>query len=160
MTNPSIQTLSFIFDNDTDYILLHQISGEGPLKRKHSGIKGSPGLLEDLNNAAIRSMVETTGLEILDAVLRGVIKTIQEETQTVVIYFVFETDKFFGELNNNLPASNKWMDILNIFNLEMEGLVHELMPTLLDGESFFEGTIHLNEQQEVISSDIRICNSI
>lgn len=42
----------------------------------------------------------------------------------------------------------------------MEGLVQELMPNLLNGESFFEGTIHLNDQDEVLSSDIRICNSI
>lgn len=160
MSNPSVQTLSFIFDNDTDHILLHQNSGEGPLKRKHSGIKGCPGLLEDLNNAAIRSMKETTGLDVLDAVLRGVIKTIQEETQTAIIYFVFETDKFYGELENKLPGRNKWVDILNIFNLEMEGLVQELMPTLLDGESFFEGTVHLNMLEEVVSSDIRICNGM
>jgi hypothetical protein len=160
MSNPSIQTLSFIFDNDSDHILLHQISDEGPLKRKLSGIKGSIGLLEDLNNAAIRSIVEATGLEILDAVLRGVIKTIQEESQTAIIYFVFESDKFYGELEDKLPGRNKWVDILNIFNLEMEGLVHELMPTLLDGESFFEGTVHLNMREEVVSSDIRICNGM
>ena len=160
MSNPSIQTLSFIFDNDTDHILLHQISGEGPLKRKHSGIKSCPGVLEDLNNAAIRSIVEATGLNVLDAVLRGVIKTIQEETQNSVIYFVFESDKFYGELENKLPGRKNWVDILNIFNLEMEGLVQELMPTLLDGESFFEGTVHLNIQEEVVSSDIRICNGM
>jgi len=41
----------------------------------------------------------------------------------------------------------------------MEGLVHELMPNLLDGESFFEGTIQLGANEEVISSEIRICNS-
>ena len=116
--------------------------------------------MEDLNNAAIRSMKETTGLDVLDAVLRGVIKTIQEETQTAIIYFVFETDKFYGELENKLPGRNKWVDILNIFNLEMEGLVQELMPTLLNGESFFEGTVHLNMQEEVVSSDIRICNGM
>jgi len=160
MIQPPIQTLSFLFDNDTDYILLHQISGEGPLKRKHSGIKGSIGLLEDMNDAAIRSIREASGLEVLDAVLRGVIKTIQQETQTSVIYFVFESDKFYGDLENKLPGRIKWVDILNIFNLEMEGLVHELMPTLLDGESFFEGTVYLNNQEEVISSDIRICNSM
>ena len=160
MINPSIQTLSFLFDNDTDHILLYQISDEGPMKRKYSGIKGSIDLLEDMNNAAIRSIREASGLEVLDAVLRGVIKTVQEETQTSIVYFVFESDKFYGELENKLPGHIKWVDILNIFNLELEGLVHELMPTLLDGESFFEGTIHLNIQEEVISSDIRICNSM
>jgi hypothetical protein len=160
MNNQTIQTLSFIFDNETDHILLHQIAGEGPLKRKHSGIKGSIDLPEDMNESAIRSIREASGLEVSQAVLRGVVKTFQAETQTSVIYFIYESSRFSGELENKLPGRLKWVDILNIFNLEMEGLVHELMPNLLDGESFFEGTIQLNGQEEVISSDIRICNSI
>jgi ADP-ribose pyrophosphatase YjhB (NUDIX family) len=160
MNNPSIQTLTFIFDNKTDHILLHQIAEEGPLKGKHSGIKGQIGTLEAMNEAAIRSILEASGLEVNEVVLRGVIKTIQPEIQISTIYFVYESSKFSGELANKLSGRLKWVDILNIFNLPMEGLVHELMPNLLDGESFFEGTIHLNGQDEVLSSDIRICNSI
>lgn len=160
MQNPSIQTLSFLFDNKTDHILLHQLAEEGPLKRKHSGIKAEAGLLEDLNAAAIRSIREASGLEVPLAVLRGVVKTIQAEARTSVIYFIYESSRFSGELENRLPGRLKWVDILNIFNLPMESLVQELMPRLLDGESFFEGTIQLNSQDEVLSSDIRICNSI
>lgn len=160
MNNQTIQTLSFIFDNKTDHILLLQIAEEGPLKRKHSGIKGNVGLLEDLNEAAIRNIREASGLEVSVAVLRGVVKTIQDETQTSVIYFVYESSRFSGELENKLQGRLKWVDILDIFNLPLEGLVQELMPNLLDGESFFEGSIHLNDNDEVISSDIRICNSI
>jgi len=160
MNPPSIQILTFLFDNKTDHILLHQIAVDGPLKRKHSGIKGEPGLLEDMNKAAIRTIQESTGLEVKDAVLRGVVKSIQEETQSSVIYFVYESAKFSGELQNKVPGRLKWVDILQIFNLEMESLVQELMPNLLDGESFFEGTIQLNSLDEVIHSEIRICNSI
>jgi hypothetical protein len=160
MSNPTIQTLTFIFDNTTDHILLHQIAEDGPLKRKHSGIKGNIGLLEDMNDAAIRSIRETSGLEVSEAVLRGVVKSIQDESQTATIYFVYESAKFSGELENKLSGRLKWVDILNIFNLQMESLVQEIMPNLLDGESFFEGTVHLSSQDEVISSDIRICNTI
>lgn len=160
MNNPSIQTLTFIFDNKTDHILLLQISEEGPLKRKHSGIKNSVGLLEDLSEAAIRSIREASGLEVSQVVLRGVVKTIQAESQRSILYLVYESSRFSGELENKLPGRLKWVDILNIFNLEMEGLVQELMPNLLDGESFFEGTIQLGNQEEILSSDIRICNTI
>jgi len=160
MSNLSIQTLTFIFDNKTDHILLHQIAGEGPLKRKHSGIKGSIGQLEDMNEAAIRSVKESTGLEVSNAVLRGVVKTIQTETQTSTIYFIYESSKFSGELDCKIPGRLKWVDILNIFNLEMESLVQEIMPNLLDGESFFEGSIHLNLADGVLSSKLRICNTI
>jgi len=160
MSNPSIQTLTFIFDNKTDHILLHQIAEDGPLKRKHSGIKGNIGLLEDMNEAAIRSIQEASGLEVSEAVLRGVVKTIQDESQTATIYFVYESSRFSGVLENKLSGRLKWVDILNIFNLQMESLVQEIMSNLLDGESFFEGTIHLSNQDEVISSDIRICNTI
>jgi ADP-ribose pyrophosphatase YjhB (NUDIX family) len=160
MSNPSIQTLTFIFDNKTDHILLHQIAEDGPLKRKHSGIKGSIGLLEDMNEAAIRSIQEASGLNVSEVVLRGVVKTIQDESQTATIYFVYESAKFSGELENKLSGRLKWVDILDIFNLQMESLVQEIMSNLLDGESFFEGTIHLSSQDEVISSDIRICNTI
>ena len=159
MNNPSIQTLTFIFDNKTDYILLHKISEDGPLKRKHSGIKGSISLLEDLREAAIRSIREASGLEVSQVVLRGVVKTIQADSQKSVLYLVYESSRFSGELENKLPGRLKWVDILNIFNLEMEGLVQELMPNLLDGESFFEGTIQLGSQEEILSSDIRICNT-
>ncbi|HZL11032.1 MAG TPA: hypothetical protein VFC65_13645 [Prolixibacteraceae bacterium] len=160
MNNLSIRTISFIFDNETDHILLHQIAEEGPLKRKHSAIKGSIGLLEDMNEAAIRSIREASGLEVPEVVLRGVVKTIQDESQSAMIYLVYETSRFFGEIENKHPGRLKWVDILNIFNLPLEGLVQEIMSNLLDGESFFEGSIHLNSQDEVVSSDIRVCNSI
>jgi 8-oxo-dGTP diphosphatase len=160
MSNLSIQTLTFIFDNKTDHILLHQIAGEGPLKRKHSGIKGSIGSLEDMNEAAIRSVKESTGLEVSNAVLRGVVKTIYSETQVSTIYFIYESSRFSGELVSKIQGRLKWVDILNIFNLEMESLVQEIMPNLLDGESFFEGSIHLTSDDEVLSSNLRICNTI
>jgi len=160
MNNPSIQTLTFIFDNETDHILLHQIVEDGPLKRKHSGVKGNIGLLEDMNAAAIRSIQEASGLEVSEVVLRGLVKTIQDENQTATIYFVYESARFSGELQNKLSGRLKWVDILDIFNLQMESLVQEIMSNLLDGESFFEGTIHLSNQDEVVSSDIRICNTI
>ncbi|MBV5313413.1 MAG: hypothetical protein JZU47_08960 [Prolixibacteraceae bacterium] len=160
MSNLSIQTLTFIFDNKTDHILLHQIAGEVPLKRKHSGIKGSIGTLEDMNEAAIHSVKESTGLEVSNAVLRGVVKIIQTEPQESTIYFIYESSKFSGELDSKIPGRLKWVDILNIFNLEMESLVQEIMPNLLDGESFFEGSIHLNLADEVLSSNLRICNTI
>ena len=76
MSNPSIQTLSFIFDNETDHLLLHQIAEDGPLKRKHSGIKGNIGLSEDINSSAIRSIQDASGLKISEAVLRGVVKVV------------------------------------------------------------------------------------
>lgn len=160
MSHPSIQTLTFIFDNKTDHILLHQIADDGPLKRKHSGIKGNIGLLEDMNEAAIRSIQEASGLEVSEAVLRGVVKAIEDSTGSATVYLVYESARFSGELENKLSGRLKWVDILDIFNLQMENLVQEIMPNLLDGESFFEGTIHLSSQDEVVSSDIRICNTI
>jgi len=115
---------------------------------------------EDMNEAAKRSIQESSGLEVSEAVLRGVVKTIHAENQISTIYFVYESSKFSGEMESKIPGRLKWVDILNIFNLQMESLVQEIMPSLLDGESFFEGTIQLNNQDEVINSDIRICNSI
>ncbi|MDP3916080.1 MAG: hypothetical protein Q8R96_20310 [Bacteroidota bacterium] len=160
MSNPSIKTLSFIFDNKTDHILFLQIADDGPLKRKHSGIKGEIGIAEDMNAAAIRNIQESSGLIVSEAVLRGVVKTTQASTGSATVYLVYESSKFSGTLENKIPGRLKWVDILNIFNLQMESLVQEIMPNLLDGESFFEGTVHLNDLDEVQSSDIRICNTI
>lgn len=156
----TLKTLSFIFDNKNDHLLLHMMVEDGPLKRKHSGIKGNIELQEDINSAAIRSIWEASNLEIQEMVLRGVVKTIQETSQTSTIYFVYESALFSGELEKKIPGQLKWVDILNIFNLQMESVVQEIMPNLLDGESFFEGTIRINEQDEVLESDIRICNTI
>lgn len=160
MSNASIRTLSFIFDNHTDHILLLQMAEEGPLKRKHTGIKGEIGETEGMNEAALRSIQASSGLTVSEAVLRGVVKTISTESQSVVIYFIYESSRFSGELSGNPNGRLKWVDILNIFNLQMESLVHEVMPYLLDGESFFEGILHLNQTDEVESSNIRICNTI
>jgi len=159
MNNLSILTLSFLFDNKNDYMLLHQMAGEGSQKRMYSGIKGRVDVLEDMNEAAVRSIREASGLQVSEATLRGVIKTVQEETESSVIYFVYESARYSGELENLKPGRLKWVDILNIFNLDMEGMVHELMPNLLDGESFFEGTVYLDMNDEVTGSEIRICNS-
>jgi ADP-ribose pyrophosphatase YjhB (NUDIX family) len=156
----TLKTLSFIFDNKNDHLLLHMIVEDGPLKRKHSGIKGNIELQEDINSAAIRSIWEASNLEIQEMVLRGVVKTIQETSQTSTVYFVYESALFSGELEKKIPGQLKWVDILNIFNLQMESVVQEIMPNLLDGESFFEGTFRINEQDEVLESDIRICNTI
>ena len=159
MNNQSIRTLSFIFDNKTDHILLLQIAEDGPMKRKHTGLKGEIGPAEDMNQAAIRNIQEASSLVVSQAVLRGVVKAIHVENQSSVIYFVYETSRFSGDLASTIPGRMKWVDILNIFNLQMESLVKEVMPHLLDGESFFEGTIHLNGKDEVESSNIRICNT-
>jgi len=160
MNSPSIQTLTFLFDNKTDHILLNQIAINGPSKRKHSGIPGEPGFHEDINSAAIRSIFEATSLEVQQVILRGVVKTIYENDQECIIYFVYESGRFKGELKDNLSGRLKWVDILNIFNLEIETVTREIMPNLLDGESFFEGTLILDKEYQIVSSDIRICNSI
>ena len=160
MSKASIRTLSFIFDNHTDHILLLQITEEGPLKRKHTGLKGEIGEMESMNEAAVRNIQASSGLTVSEAVLRGVVKVISTESQSVVIYFIYESSRFSGEMSGNLNGRLKWVDILNIFNLQMESLVQEVMPYLLDGESFFEGILQVNSMDEVKSSNIRICNTI
>lgn len=160
MNNQSLCTLSFIFDNKTDHMLFLQISEEGPLKRKHTGLKGEIGLGEDINQSALRAIRESGGPIVADVVLRGVVKAINEEEHSSVIYFIYESSKFTGELSSNSKGRLKWVDILNVFNLQLEGIVEKIMPYLLDGESFFEGSIYLSSNEEVITSDIRVCNSI
>lgn len=160
MNTLSLQTLTFIFDNETDHILLHQIAEDGPLKRKHSGIKTDVEFAEDMNRAAVRGIGDASGLIVPEVVLRGVVKVVYAESQMSVIYFVYESSRFSGELENRLNGRLKWVDILNIFNLQLESVVQEIMPNLLDGESFFEGFILMGVNDEVVNSDIRICNTI
>jgi hypothetical protein len=118
------------------------------------------GITEDMNQAAIRSMEEASSLDVPEVVLRGVVKVVYAESQTSVIYFVYESSRFSGELENRINGRLKWVDILNIFNLQLQGVVQEIMPNLLDGESFFEGFIQMGVNDEVVSSDIRVCNTI
>lgn len=160
MNHPLLCTLSFLFDNKTDHMLFLQIAEEGPLKRKHTGLKGTIGLTEEINKAALRNIRESSGLEVAEAVLRGVIKAIYTESETSVVYFIYESSRFTGELSSTVPGRLKWVDILNVFNLQLDGLVEKIMPYLLDGESFFEGSVYLGSQEEVLSADIKICNSI
>lgn len=160
MNHPSLCTLSFLFDNKTDHMLFLQVAGEGALKRKHTGLKGTIGLTEEINQSALRTIRESAGLEVSEALLRGVIKAIYPENEGSVVYFIYESSRFTGELSSTITGRLKWVDILNVFNLQLEGVVEKIMPYLLDGESFFEGSIYLNDQEEVLSADIKICNSI
>lgn len=160
MNNQSLCTLSFIFDNKIDHMLFLQIGEEGPLKRKHTGLKGEIGLAQDINRAALRAIGESGGPMVSEVVLRGVVKAIKEQEKSSVIYFIYESSKFTGELSSNSKGRLKWVDILNVFNLQLEGIVEKIMPYLLDGESFFEGSIYLDSNEQVITSDIRVCNSI
>lgn len=160
MNNQSLCTLSFIFDNKIDHMLFLQIGEEGPLKRKHTGLKGEIGLAQDINQAALRAIGESGGPMVSAVVLRGVVKAIKEQEKSSVIYFIYESSKFTGELSSNSKGRLKWVDILNVFNLQLEGIVEKIMPYLLDGESFFEGSIYLDSNEQVITSDIRVCNSI
>ncbi|HET6556086.1 MAG TPA: hypothetical protein VFG54_02160 [Prolixibacteraceae bacterium] len=160
MNHSSLNTLSFIFDNTTDHMLFLQVSEEGPQKRKHTGLKGTIGLTEEISKSALRNILESAGLVVSQAVLRGVIKAIDTESQSSVIYFIYEASRFTGDLSSHPQGRLKWVDILNVFNLQLEGLVEKIMPYLLDGESFFEGSIYLNAHEEVQSADIKICNSI
>lgn len=160
MNNQSLCTLSFIFDNKIDHMLFLQIGEEGPLKRKHTGLKGEIGLAQDINQAALRAIGESGGPMVSEVVLRGVVKAIKEQEKSSVIYFIYESSKFTGELSSNSKGRLKWVDILNVFNLQLEGIVEKIMPYLLDGESFFEGSIYLDSNEQVITSDIRVCNSI
>lgn len=160
MNHPSLHTLSFLFDNRTDHMLFLQVAEEGPLKRKHTGLKGTIGLTEEISKAALRNIQESAGLTVSEAILRGVIKAINTESEASVVYFIYESSRFSGELSSTLTGRLKWVDILNVFNLPLEGIVEKIMPFLLDGESFFEGSIYLNSQEEVLSADIKICNSI
>ncbi|WP_318350985.1 NUDIX hydrolase [Aquipluma nitroreducens] len=129
MSNTTIQTLTFIFDNTTDHILLHQIAEDGPLKRKHSGIKGNIGLLEDMRDAAIRSIQETSGLEVSEAVLRGVVKAIQATTGSSTVYMVYESAKFPENWRTSFrDASNG--SIFWIFSIyKWRALFRKLCPT-------------------------------
>jgi len=160
MNNQSLCTLSFIFNNKTDHMLFLQLAEEGPLKRKHTGLKGEIGLAEDINQATLRNIRESGGLTVTEALLRGVIKVVNSENESSVIYFIYESSRFSGELSSNVRGRLKWVDILNVFNLQLEGVVEKIMPYLLDGESFFEGSIYMGNNDQVLSSDIRMCNSM
>jgi hypothetical protein len=159
MNDQTIHTLSFVFDNQTDHLLMVQISEDGPLKRKLTGIKSEIELSEGTREAAIRSINAATGLVFSKAVLRGVVKTICAESNAANIYLVYESSMVSGELTGSMGRGLKWVDILNVFNLPLEPLVLKIMPHLLEGESFFEGTIHLNDQDEVERSDVHNCNT-
>lgn len=156
--NLIIRTLTFVFDNKTDHLLMHQIAGDEPLKRKLSGIKGNVGAFENPRDRAIKSVSESCGLEIHSLLLRGIVKTITNEPEEAIIYYVYETSSFTGNLESNIPGIMKWVDILNIFNLQLESSVNAIMPNLLDGESFFEGFLTFEKPGYLINSDIRICN--
>lgn len=154
----NIKTLTFIFDNKTDHLLLHQIAGDGPLKRKLTGIKGNVAEMENPSLAAIKTVKETCNLELHAVLLRGVVKAINIEDKEATIYFIYESSDFSGNIESKIPGIIKWVDILNIFNLQLESIVAAIMPNLLDGESFFEGFFTYEKLESLINSDIKICN--
>jgi len=148
-----VKTLCFVFDNENSLILLQQY-GSGEYAHLHSGIDSDCMFADDTASSCIQNVVEKAGVEIAELKPRGLIKTVDLAEGEATIYFIYEAEYVQGELQQNAEGRLKWVDVLNMFNLEYVPFVQEIIKHLLDENNFFEAFFELGESGEIVSRQI------
>ncbi|MBI5346546.1 MAG: NUDIX domain-containing protein [Chlamydiae bacterium] len=136
----TIGNVCFLIDEEKNKILLLNRCKE-PLKGLVTGVGGKTGFHEDVYSSCIREIKEETSLTANELNLRGVIKTICEESSWLL--FVYRCSDFIGEIASCNEGELIWTDIKNVYSDNLIGFIRSILPHVLDKDTqFFEGIIY------------------
>jgi 8-oxo-dGTP diphosphatase len=159
MNNKSltIGTVCFLIDEKTGKILLLERS-RSPMKNKVTGVGGKTNFEEDILSSCIREIKEETGFEAKNLRLNGIIKTIEESLDSSWILFIYTCCEFYGQQSECPEGKLFWIDRNDVQNQNLIGFIKELIPHILNGDSF-EGTIIHDMEGNVISKQLRVAST-
>jgi 8-oxo-dGTP diphosphatase len=149
----TIGTVCFIIDKNSRKVLLLNRSNE-PMKNMLTGVGGKTRFDEDISQSCIREVKEETGFDVIDLKLSGVLKTIAEDRKSSWILFVYSTYDFEGKQINCDEGELKWVNIDEIYNVNLIGFIREILPFVMEEKNVFEGTIIHNSVGEVLESNL------
>jgi len=149
----TIGNVCFLIDRINNKILFLERSFD-PMKNMFAGVGGKTKFDEDINNSCLREIKEETGLDAKNLKLKGVIKTILDGHDSSWILFVYTSNEFSGKQIDCPEGTLKWIDIDEVFNINLIGFIRELMPFILNEKSIIEGTIKHDTTGKVLSKRI------
>jgi 8-oxo-dGTP diphosphatase len=149
----TIGTVCFLFDEITNEVLLLERSNE-PMKDMFTGIGGKTNFDEDINTSCLREIKEETGLDARNLKLKGVIKTILEGHESSWILFIYASNDFNGFQIDCPEGKLMWINVDEVFNVNLIGFIREIMPFILTKNSIIEGTIKHDLKGNVLDKKI------
>jgi len=151
----TIGNVCFIVDEEKQKILLLKRNNE-PMKGKCTGVGGKTLFEEDINFSCIREVKEETGLNVKEVRLKGVIKTILKGKNSSWILFVYTANNFTGSLIKCNEGELKWVDKDYILSESLIDFIRRIIPYVLSGNEFVEGTIVHDIKGNVIEEKLSV----
>lgn len=123
------RTLSFITHGD-EVLLLRGAPNKRIWPGKYNGVGGHVEANEDIYTSAIREMREETGLEVIDARLRGIIH-VDVGQETGIIVFVFTAQALGRNFRPSPEGALEWVRRDQVRALDLVEDLPELLPRVL-----------------------------
>ena len=149
-----VGTVCFIIDEISNKLLLLERSNE-PMQGLWTGVGGKTHFSEGIYESCIREIYEETGLTVEKLQLRGVVKTILSGGDSSWILHIYVCREFSGSITPCSEGRLEWINIEEVYGLNLIGFLRGLMPIVLNNEAIVEGTIVHDTKGAVIKETIR-----
>jgi len=136
----TIGTVCFLIDKRNGKVLLLERAHE-PMQGMFTGVGGKTNFDEDMNTSCIREIKEETGLDARNLKLKAVIKTLLDVHDSSWILFVYTTTDFSGEPLDCDEGTLQWVNISELYNVNLIGFIRVILPFIFDESTVIEGTI-------------------
>jgi len=150
----TVGTVCFLIDKHEEKILLLERNSE-PMQDMFTGVGGKTNFEEDINKSCIREIKEETGLDAKNLKLKGIIKTILKDFDSSWMLFVYTTEDFSGKQIDCPEGELKWVNIDEIYKVNLIGFIRDLLPYALSSNTIIEGTITHDKNGLVLERDIK-----
>lgn len=121
-----------------------------PVQYQYTIVGGKKEAGENLLEACKREVYEETNLVLENATLKGVIVNSFEGKDYDVLTCYFLSDSFTGELKSSDEGHVEWCNIQESFYKEgISEFYLKVSPYMFDSDTFFHGTLHLNENGDI-----------
>ena len=154
-TSITIGNVCFLFNTTKDEVLLLKRS-RFPMQGMWTGVGGKTNLMEDINLSCIREIKEETNFNIDNVVLKGVIKTILDETNTSWLLFVYTSITKEKDFHKCDEGELKWIPVSKIENYQLIGFIKEIFSYIVAENSLIEGTIIHDKNGKVLKKTLHI----
>ena len=149
-----VGTVCFMVDDAQQQVLMLERKNE-PMQGMWTGVGGKTHFAEGIYESCIREIFEETGLIANKLHLRGVIKTILAEGNSSWILHIYTCSEFMGEIISCEEGRLAWIDMSELYTLNLIGFLRGIMPEVLQGKSLIEGVIVHDSKGEVLDQKIR-----
>ena len=154
----TIGNVCFLLDKKNNTVLLLERLRE-PMKDMLTGVGGKTNFEEDIYDSCVREVKEETGFDARNLQLKGIVKTILEGHDSSWILFVYTCSDFIGEQIVCPEGDLKWVDISQIYDVNLIGFIKEILPFVLNENAMIEGTIKHDMEGKVLKKTIRSIES-